>query len=80
MKRNRVPAYFLTPAEQARYTFWYLLSYLSISAVKYAAYLFIIVSIQALAFRWAFTLSTEIIHWYIRDILNPLAGIFPGTS
>lgn len=41
--------------------------------------LFVLVSIAALCFRWANSLTIEILGW-VRQVLNHVASLYPGTS
>jgi len=42
-------------------------------------YLFIILSVFALCFRWLDTFFIEVQQWFMRDVLNNIAGLYPGT-
>jgi hypothetical protein len=44
-----------------------------------ATVLFIVVSIDALLFRWFHSWDVQMEQWWLAYVLNPLAGIFPWT-
>ncbi len=44
-----------------------------------ATVLFIVVSIDALLFRWFHSWDVQMEQWWLAHVLNPLAGIFPWT-